>query len=78
MKSFVRVLVVDYLCRPWQYDNILRSIRWFLASRGRAWVVAGFQTGRKVSGFFEKSTLKKAGLEIERIWERGCEGNERE
>ncbi len=78
-ESFGRVLVADCLWMPLQHKNILRSIRWFLTSQGRAWVVAGFHTGRqKMSGFYEESVLKEAGLEIDRIWERDCEGNERD
>jgi nicotinamide N-methyltransferase len=46
---------------------------------GKAWVVAGFHTGRaKMRGFYEESVLVEAGLEIEKIWERNAEGEERE
>ncbi|PBP19610.1 nicotinamide N-methyltransferase [Diplocarpon rosae] len=78
--SFGRLLVADCLWMPWQHGNLLKSIQWFLKEGdGRAWVVAGFHTGReKMRGFYEKSALKKAGLEIERIWERNAEGHERE
>ena len=77
--SFSRILVADCLWMPWQHANLLRSISWFLEPRGRAWVVAGFHTGReKMRGFFEEEGVKGAGLEIERIWERNAEGFERE
>jgi hypothetical protein len=46
---------------------------------GKAWVVAGFHTGRaKMRGFYEESALMEAGLEIEKIWERNADGAERE
>jgi EEF1A N-terminal glycine/lysine methyltransferase len=78
-ESFGRILVADCLWMPWQHENLLRSIRWFLKMDGRVWVVAGFHTGRaKMRGFYEKSALRETGLEIERIWERNAEGLERE
>ncbi|KAI8627727.1 hypothetical protein F5Y19DRAFT_163803 [Xylariaceae sp. FL1651] len=44
----------------------------------QAWVVAGFHTGRaKVIGFFNAEALARHGLEVERIWERDCNGIER-
>jgi hypothetical protein len=64
---------------PWQHENILRSISWFLAAGGTAWIVAGFHTGReKMRAFFAEEAVKAAGLEVERIWERNAEGLERE
>ncbi|KAE8448140.1 hypothetical protein EG329_009744 [Mollisiaceae sp. DMI_Dod_QoI] len=77
---FGRVLVADCLWMPWQHGNLLRSIGWFLKEgEGRAWVVAGFHTGReKMRGFYEEGALREAGLEVERIWERNAEGAERE
>ncbi|KAK4088314.1 hypothetical protein Purlil1_7193 [Purpureocillium lilacinum] len=49
------------------------------AAAARCWVVAGFHTGReKMRGFFEDAALARAGLEVERIWERDCDGRERE
>ncbi|KAG4432434.1 hypothetical protein IFR05_012092 [Cadophora sp. M221] len=78
--SFNSILVADCLWMPWQHGNLLKSIEWFLKDgEGRAWVVAGFHTGReKMKGFYEADALKKAGLEIDRIWERNAEGFERE
>lgn len=79
--AFDRVFVCDCLWMPWQHDNLLQSIEWFLKDGGeaRCWVIAGFHTGReKLRGFFEEERLQKAGLEIERIWERDCDGIERE
>lgn len=67
------------LWMPWQHEKLLRSVSWFLARGGRAWIVAGFHTGReKMRGFFEEEAVKAAGLEVERIWERNAEGVERE
>ena len=77
--GFGRILAADCLWMPWQHENLLRSISWFLAEGGRAWVVAGFHTGRaKMRGFFEDEAVRAAGLEVERIWERNAEGAERE
>jgi nicotinamide N-methyltransferase len=78
-ESFGRLLIADCLWMPWQHFNLLRSIRWFLAEEGRAWVVAGFHTGReKMRSFFEGELLGEVGLEIEQIWERNADGRERE
>jgi hypothetical protein len=64
---------------PWQHENLLKSIGWFLSREGRAWVVAGFHTGReKMRGFYEEDALRKVGLEVEVIWERNADGAERE
>ena len=78
-EAFGRILVADCLWMPWQHANLLKSIRWFLREGGKAWVIAGFHTGReKMRGFYEEKALMEAGLEIERIWERNAEGRERE
>ncbi|KAN0115014.1 hypothetical protein V8E51_004558 [Hyaloscypha variabilis] len=78
-ESFGKILVADCLWMPWQHLNLLKSIRWFMKAGGKAWVVAGFHTGRaKMRGFYEESALSEAGLEIEKIWERNAEGTERE
>lgn len=78
-ESFDRILVADCLWMPWQHLNLLKSIRWFMNANGKAWVVAGFHTGRrKMRGFYEESALMEAGLEVEKIWERNAEGMERE
>lgn len=78
--SFSRILVADCLWMPWQHENLLRSIAWFLKEgSGRAWVVAGFHTGReKMRGFFEEERVRGCGLVVERIWEREAAGGERE
>ncbi|KAK0113048.1 hypothetical protein ONS95_014754 [Cadophora gregata] len=77
--SFGRILVADCLWMPWQHMNLLKSISWFLKDAdGRAWVVAGFHTGReKMKGFYEEEALNDAGLEIDKIWERNAQGSER-
>jgi nicotinamide N-methyltransferase len=79
--QYDRLLVADCLWMPWQHENLQRSIAHFLKPGGdsRAWVVAGFHTGReKMKGFFEEEGLRKVGLCVERIWERDCDGLERE
>ncbi|KAL1878053.1 hypothetical protein VTK73DRAFT_8188 [Phialemonium thermophilum] len=79
--AFDRVLVADCLWMPWQHDPLRRSIAWFLRDddNARAWVVAGFHTGRaKMRGFFDGEALAAVGLEVERMWERDCDGWERE
>ncbi|RKF81933.1 Protein N-terminal and lysine N-methyltransferase EFM7 [Golovinomyces cichoracearum] len=77
--AFTRILVCDCLWMPWQHENLRASIAWFLAEQGQAWVVSGFHTGReKMRGFFEEISLQKAGLELERIWERNSNGMDRE
>ncbi|KAK4179101.1 hypothetical protein QBC36DRAFT_323392 [Triangularia setosa] len=80
--EFDRVFVADCLWMPWQHGNLRRSIGWFMKEgddQARAWVVAGFHTGReKMRGFFEEEKLREEGLEVERLWERDCDGEERE
>jgi nicotinamide N-methyltransferase len=77
-ESFDKLLVADCLWMPWQHRNLHKSIQWFLKKNGKAWVVAGFHTGReKMRGFYEEGALKEAGLEIEKIWERNAEGYDR-
>ncbi|KAF6835809.1 Protein N-methyltransferase NNT1-like protein 1 [Colletotrichum plurivorum] len=79
--AFDRVFVADCLWMPWQHANLHKSIAWFLREgpEARCWVVAGFHTGRpKMRGFFEEAALAEAGLEVELIWERDCDGDERE
>lgn len=79
--AFDRVFVADCLWMPWQHGNLRRSIGWFMkaGAEARAWVVGGFHTGRaNMCGFFDEGELAKEGLEIERIWERDCDGVDRE
>ncbi|XXH00425.1 hypothetical protein Hte_006770 [Hypoxylon texense] len=77
---FDRVFVCDCLWMPWQHANLQRSVAWFLkdAPSSRAWVVAGFHTGRaKMRDFFAEAALRGVGLEVESLWERDCDGVER-
>lgn len=82
--AFDRVFVCDCLWMPWQHANLLASIEWFLKSKkdapdARCWCVAGFHSGRwAMREFFREGRLKAVGLEVERIWERDCDGVERE
>jgi predicted nicotinamide N-methyase len=76
-----RVMAADVLWMPWQHENLRRSIAWFLkeGETARAWVVGGFHTGRETVGaFFEREALAEAGLEVEHLWERDCDGLDRE
>lgn len=78
--TFDRVLACDCLWMPWQHDNLRKSISWLMkdGSGSRAWLVAGFHTGRQnMSGFFDVQKLADVGLEVESIWERDVEGEER-
>ncbi|KAI0168124.1 hypothetical protein BJ166DRAFT_248503 [Pestalotiopsis sp. NC0098] len=79
---FDRVVACDCFWMPWQHDNLRRSIAWFLRDddeTARAWLVAGFHTGRhNMVGFFDQGKLAAAGLELESIWERDVEGQERD
>lgn len=67
-----------------QHENLARTLLWFLSDgkgndikEGRAWVVAGFHTGRTiVANFFE--TAVAMGLEIESIYERDLNAGEEE
>ncbi|PYI07291.1 nicotinamide N-methyltransferase [Aspergillus sclerotiicarbonarius CBS 121057] len=66
---FTRIVAADCYWMRSQHENLVRTMRWFLAPEGRVWVVASFHTGRAiVAGFFE--TALQMGLEIERIYER--------
>lgn len=77
--TFTRVIVCDCLWMSSQHEELQKSIAWFLASNGLAWIVAGFHTGRKKIGrFFDQSSLRHAGLVVEKIWERSADGLERE
>lgn len=76
-----RLFVADCLWMPWQHASLRRSIGYFLKrdEAARAWVVAGFHTGRaKMAGFFDAAALREeGGVEVERMWERDCDGVER-
>ncbi|KAJ2973340.1 hypothetical protein NQ176_g6666 [Zarea fungicola] len=79
--AFDRVICADVLWMPWQHDNLRRSIAHFLshAAGARCWIIAGLHTGRdKITQFLNREALEKAGLKAERIWERDCNGLERE
>ncbi|KAG8410590.1 hypothetical protein J3459_017064 [Metarhizium acridum] len=79
--SFDRIFAADCLWMPWQHNNLHKSIDHFLkrGADARCWVVGGFHTGRsKMKGFFTSEALGQVGLKVERIWERDCDGRERE
>ncbi|KNG79944.1 nicotinamide N-methyltransferase [Aspergillus nomiae NRRL 13137] len=67
--TFTRIIGADCYWMASQHENLVNTMKWFLAPGGKVWVVAGFHTGRAiVAGFFE--TAVNNGLEIERIYER--------
>ncbi|KAF3922839.1 hypothetical protein ABW21_db0209181 [Orbilia brochopaga] len=77
--AFTRVIAADTLWMDWEHENLVASIRHFLAddADARAIVVAGLHTGRrKVASFWEIAV--RDGLEIDSIKERDVEGVERE
>ncbi|AEO63245.1 uncharacterized protein THITE_2108210 [Thermothielavioides terrestris NRRL 8126] len=79
-RAFDRVFAADCLWMPWQHENLRRSVAWFLGEDegARAWVIAGFHTGRdKMSSFFAEEALAAVGLEVEHLWERDCNGQDR-
>ena len=76
---FTRVLCADCLWMDGNHYGLAQSIAHFLSDKeeARAWVIAGFHTGRaKLVSFFDITS--QAGLEIETIWERDADGNERD
>jgi len=75
---FTRILCADCLWADGEHYGLAQSMVHFLSPQGnaRAWVIAGFHTGRaKIASFFDITA--QAGLEIEAIWERDCDGIER-
>ncbi|KAL4906615.1 hypothetical protein BDW74DRAFT_135703 [Aspergillus multicolor] len=66
---YTRIIAADCYWMRSQHENLVRTMKWFLAPEGKVWVVAGFHTGREiVAEFFE--TAVSLGLEIESIYER--------
>ncbi len=77
--TFDVVIVADCLWMPWQHANLSKSISWFMKPEGKAWVVAGFHTGRaKMANFFVEENLAAQNLAIESITEKDPDGIERE
>lgn len=79
--AFDRIMAADVLWMPWQHDNLRRSVDHFLArdAEARAWIIGGLHTGRaNMALFLDEQELGRLGLEIEHIWERDCQGAERE
>lgn len=75
---FTRILCADCLWADGEHYGLAQSIAHFLSPKenARAWVIAGFHTGRaKIGSFFDISA--QAALETEAIWERDCDGYER-
>ncbi|KAF7546216.1 hypothetical protein G7046_g9363 [Stylonectria norvegica] len=79
-QSFDRIIAADCLWMPWEHAKLHQSISFFLkpTAEARCWVVAGFHTGRvKMRDFFDAEALRREGLEVEHLWERDCNGEER-
>ncbi|SLM35595.1 S-adenosyl-L-methionine-dependent methyltransferase-like [Lasallia pustulata] len=77
--SFTRIIAADCLWMPYEHHTLAQSMFHFLSrdEEARVWVMAGFHTGRaKLAPFFD--VVEEEGLEIESIWERDVDGNERE
>ena len=76
--TFDIIIVADCLWMPWQHENLMKSINHFMKPDGKAWVVAGFHTGRaKMANFFVAETLAKHNLKVDSITERDPDGIER-
>ena len=74
--AFARVLLADVLWLPAQHAALRRSVQHFLAPGGRAWVAAGFHTGRAtVADFLAGSG--DGGLCLEVAWEVDVNGRVR-
>lgn len=76
---FSRILCADCLWMDGEHYGLAQSMEHFLSYQedARVWVIAGFHTGRaKLVSFFDIAS--SLGLEIEEIWERDADGNERE
>ncbi|KAL6713298.1 hypothetical protein ACLMJK_008763 [Lecanora helva] len=85
---FTRILCADCLWMDSEHYSLARSIYHFLspAEDARAWVIAGFHTGRaKIAAFFDICeqvglrfhTEERLGGTVEGIWERDADGEER-
>lgn len=57
-----------------ELENLVRSMRWFLAPGGKVWVVAGFHTGRAVVADFFETAVREGGFVVEEIYERDLNG----
>ncbi|KAJ5266688.1 hypothetical protein N7478_009496 [Penicillium angulare] len=67
--KFTRIIAADCYWMLSQHENLCTSMDWFLAPKGKVWVVSSFHTGRAVvSSFFD--TADEFGFVVERIWER--------
>ncbi len=75
---FTRILCADCLWADGEHYGLAQSMVHFVSPKedAQVWVIAGFHTGRaKIASFFD--IADQAGLEIEEIWERDCDGHER-
>lgn len=78
-KQFTLILCADCLWMTGEHPSLAQSMLHFLSDSeaARVWIVAGFHTGRAaLASFFD--VIVDAGLEMEEIWERDVDGNERD
>jgi len=78
--QYTRIIAADTLWLYSQHQNLARSILHFLSQdpNSRAFVIAGFHTGRaKIAHFFETAIIE-VGLMIEEIFEMDADGKRRE
>ena len=76
--AFTRILAADTLWLDSQHGSLLCSMAHFLSKdiNARAWVVAGFHTGRaRVASFIDE--VPGAGLIVEKAWEADVDGRTR-
>ncbi|SPN98796.1 related to NNT1 Putative nicotinamide N-methyltransferase, has a role in rDNA silencing and in lifespan determination [Cephalotrichum gorgonifer] len=81
MHAFDIVIAADCLWMSYQHQNLLTSISHLLKETpdARAWLIAGFHTGRhNMRTFFDGTFLRTRGLELEAAWEVDYMGVERE
>ena len=76
---FTRILCADCLWADGEHYGLVQSMVHFLSLKEdvQVWIIAGFHTGRAKIVSFVDITVQ-AGLEVEAIWERDADGNERE
>ena len=76
---FKRIIAADCYWMPWQHQNLVRSMLYFLAVDPEAEILAigGFHTGRaNLAAFFD--VAEEEGLEMEEIYEEDEDGLRRE
>lgn len=78
-QRFTRILCADCLWMDFEHRSLALSMLHFLSltDNAQVWVLAGFHTGRaKLASFFD--IVVQVGMEVQNIWERDADGNERD